>query len=148
MLSALEAGSTAEQIALLFGISYINLLSYQSMVVRFPCLHWGSSYSFSLFGGAGPEARARAAVSEHSGGNYSHRSMWDIAAIDDALPSRDGPTRFLRAMLAGATVEFPQVLRRLAQHPTADRFAVPMYVLNYIWDGELRSCPTFLLDKT
>jgi hypothetical protein len=96
------------------------------------------------FGGAGPEARARAAVSEHSGEKYSHRSMWDIAAIDDELPCRDGPQPFLRAMLAGATVVLPQILRRLAEHRTADRFAVPMYVLNYIWDGELRSFPTLL----
>ena len=125
MIAALEAGSTAEQIALLFG----------------------------------PEARSRADDSRGRG-----RAMWSSTApVDDVLPPSSqyaagwlsayvgkdlagvkqlaaeqaaaGAPDFLTAMLAGATPELPIVLRKMAEHPTAVRFAVPLYVLNYIWDG-------------
>ena len=36
------------------------------------------------------------------------------------------PPDFLTAMLAGATPELPTVLRKMAEHPTAERFAVPL----------------------
>ena len=100
MLGALDASTTAEQVALLFG----------------------------------PEARMMRRAPAGASGRPA-RFMWSSAArVDDVLPP--AASDFLTAMLAGATPGLPHTLRRMAEHTTAQRFAVPLYVLNYIWDGD------------
>ena len=90
----------------------------------------------------GPEARKMAMASPESGRAAGARAMWGPLppAVDALLPGPDDD--WLVSLTAGATVELPALLRRLAEHtPAADGlgadgvFALPLYVANYIWDG-------------
>ena len=62
------------------------------------------------------------------------------------LPAVDGlpdPGDWLISLTAGATEQLPTLLRQIAEHLPADdspgsdgRFAVPLYVVNYVWAND------------
>ena len=54
------------------------------------------------------------------------------------LPPKNSDAAFEDSLCAGATVTHPRLLHSLAalSESTAKAFAVPMYVLVYIWDGD------------
>lgn len=89
------------------------------------------------------EPEARKMKSEERFWEACGRAMWDPLLPDvDALP---GPEKWLVSLTAGATEQWPTLLRQVAEHvpaagsPGADGvFALPLYVVNYVWnDNEL-----------